>query len=104
MRNHKKSGRVIILGGKKKSKNIFNCVLEHFGPIGAVQGLYIRVKTSFYICFITPHIILLKKQLLFELLVPSLGRYVPMQHTEYDLRTVGGEGKTNDVFKFSYHF
>ena len=45
-----------------------------------------------------------KKQLLFELLVPSLGRYVPMQHTEYDLRTVGGEGKTNDVFKFSYHF
>ena len=62
MRNHKKSDRVVILGGKKKikSKNISNCVLEHFGPIGAVQGLYIRVKTSFYICLITPHIILLK--------------------------------------------
>ena len=39
-----------------------------------------------------------KKQLIFELLVPSLGRYVPMQHTEYDLRTVVGEGKINDVF------
>ena len=45
-----------------------------------------------------------KKQLIFELLVPSLGRYVPMLHTEYELRTVGGEGKTNGVFKFSYHF
>ena len=45
-----------------------------------------------------------KKQLIFELLVPSLCRYVPMQHTEYDLRTVGGEGKTNAVFKFAYHF
>ena len=45
-----------------------------------------------------------KKQLIFELLVPSLGRYVPVQHTVYDLRTVGGEGKANAVFKFSYHF
>ena len=45
-----------------------------------------------------------KEQLIFELLVPRLGRYVPMQQTEYDLRTVGGEGKTNDVFKFSYYF
>ena len=45
-----------------------------------------------------------KKQVIFELLVPSLCRYVPMQQTECDLRTVGGEGKTNDVFKFSYHF
>ena len=45
-----------------------------------------------------------KKQLIFELLVPSLGRYVPMQQTEYVLWTVGGEGKTNDVFKFSHHF
>ena len=45
-----------------------------------------------------------KKKLIFELLVPSLGRYVPMQQTEYDLRTVRGEGKTTDVFKFSYHF
>ena len=27
-----------------------------------------------------------------------------MQQTEYVLWTVGGEGKTNDVFKFSYHF
>ena len=45
-----------------------------------------------------------KTQLIFELLVQCLGRYVPMQQTEYDLRTVGGEGKTNYVFKFSYHF
>ena len=41
-----------------------------------------------------------KKQLIFELLVPSLGRYVSMQHTEYDTRTVGGEEKTNDVLSF----
>ena len=48
-----------------------------------------------------------KQQLIFEILVPSLGigtQYVPMQQTEYVLWTVGGEGKTNDVFKFSYHF
>ena len=45
-----------------------------------------------------------KKQFIFELLVPSLGRYVPVQHTVYDLRSVGGEGKANAVFKFSYHF
>ena len=45
-----------------------------------------------------------KKLLIFELLMPSLCRYVPMQHTEYDLRTVGGEGNSNDVFNFSYHF
>ena len=45
-----------------------------------------------------------KKQLIFEIILPSLGRYVPVQQTEYVLWTVGGEGKTNDVFKFSYHF
>ena len=37
MRNHKKSDRVVFLGGKKKNKNIFNGMLEHLGPIGAVQ-------------------------------------------------------------------
>ena len=45
-----------------------------------------------------------KKAINFEILVPSLCRYVPMQQTEYVLWTVGGEGKTNDGFKFSYHF
>ena len=45
-----------------------------------------------------------QKQLLFEILLPSLDRYVPMQQTEYILHAVGVERKTNDVFMFCYHF
>ena len=30
-------------------------MLEHFGPIGAVQGLYICVKTSFYMLYEAPY-------------------------------------------------
>ena len=67
------------------------------------RTLYSGKNIFLYMLYNAPYYFA-KKQLIFELLVPSLGRYVPMQHTKYDLRTVGGEGKTNDVFKFSYHF
>ena len=40
LHNHKKSERVVFLG-RNKSKNISNSMLEHFGLIEAVQGLYI---------------------------------------------------------------